>query len=268
MDTLSRGWPLYRFAHILCSVARFLSLWEIDAPPTLYGLGHSTAALGVLHIHRTSGGGASISHDLENLFNYCSVYWLWRWGCTRLRSQIGCPKTNIYGARGCRQLPYDRQGQDLQWVLRLYNESVGRIGHKVISLQSPNSVLKLNVPFISALDSVRIIGFAFIFSEDLEIDEEPPPPPSAVAGMDIESPSPEQSLDGGEQSLDGGEPLEAEGLTSGIDEAEETAQPEEAEEPGDEDRAEDDGQAEDENQADEEEGKSEADDISEMEPEP
>ena len=142
-------------------------------------------------------------------------------------------------------------------------------------MQSPNSVLKLNVPFISALDSVRIIGFAFIFSEDLEIDEEPPPPPSAVAGMDIESPSPEQSLDGGEQSLDGGEqsldggePLEAEGLTSGIDEAEETAQPEEAEEPGDEDRAEDDGQAEDENQADEEEGKSEADDISEMEPEP
>ena len=35
----------------------------------------------------------------------------------------------------------------------------------------------------------------FYHSEDLEIDEEPPPPPSAVAGMDIETPSPEQDPD-------------------------------------------------------------------------
>ena len=55
-----------------------------------------------------------------------------RWRCTCLRSKIGGIETNIHGARGGRQLPHDRQGQDLHRVLRLHDESVGRIGYKVI----------------------------------------------------------------------------------------------------------------------------------------
>ena len=63
--------------------------------------------------------------------NNCSVHGLWRWGRTCLRGQICCLETNIHRARGCRQLPDDSTGQDLQRVLRLHNESVGRIGYKV-----------------------------------------------------------------------------------------------------------------------------------------
>ena len=100
----------------------------------------------------------------------------------------------------------------------------------------------------------HLIGFAFNRSEDLEIDEEPPPPPSAVAGMDIESPSPDQSLDGGE-------------TISGIEEAEETPEPEEPEEEAEEPEEEPEEPQEAEQPEDDDEAKSEAD-ISEMEAEP
>ena len=100
-------------------------------------------------------------------------------------------------------------------------------------------------------------AFVLYLSEDLEIDEEPPPPPSAVAGMDIESPSPEQSMEDGEIP-------EQEEPISAIDEAEETPEQEDTVELGEE---EEEGEGEEEGRADDEEGKSEAD-ISEMEPEP
>ena len=96
-------------------------------------------------------------------------------------------------------------------------------------------------------------AFVLYLSEDLEIDEEPPPPPSAVAGMDIESPSPEQSMEDGE-TPEQDEPISA------IDEAEETPEQEDTVELGEE-------EGEEEGQADDEEAKSVAD-ISEMEPEP
>ena len=132
---------------------------------------------------------------------------------------------------------------------------MGRIGHKVIFQVIPTHQ-KFNSALCTgwySLVSIRLIGFAINFSEDLEIDEEPPPPPSAVAGMDIESPSPEQSL------VDGETPFEQEEPISGIEEEEETPEQEEAEEaeePGEEEQGQD-----------EEEAKSEGD-ISEMEPEP
>ena len=91
-------------------------------------------------------------------------------------------------------------------------------------------------------------------SEDLEIDEEPPPPPSAVAGMDIETPSPEQSLDEGD-------------AISGIDEADETPEPQEPEGQEEQEKQEEEEEEEELEEPEDDEAKSEAD-ISEMEPEP
>ena len=73
--------------------------------------------------------------------------------------------------------------------------------------------------------------------------------------MDIESPSPEQSMEDGEIP-------EQEEPISAIDEAEETPEQEDTVELGEEE-----GEGEEEGRADDEEGKCEAD-ISEMEPEP